>query len=84
MSNKIVLGVMGCGPRGLQMAAIAKLMPERFVLGAMSDPDEAALALAKARFPEAKFFASSDDLLEQGKVDAVITEIPPLSIPNMW
>ena len=40
MSDKIKLGVLGCGPRGLQMAAIAKLMPERFVLSAMSDPDE--------------------------------------------
>ena len=77
MSDKIRLGVLGCGPRGLQMAAIAKLMPERFVLSAMSDPDETALAKAKAKFTGAEFFSSSDDLLEKGRIDAVITEIPP-------
>lgn len=77
MSNKIKLGVLGCGPRGLQMAAIAKLMPESFVLSAMSDPDNEARAKAKAKFPEAEIFSSSDDLLDKAKIDAVITEIPP-------
>ncbi|MBO4305321.1 MAG: Gfo/Idh/MocA family oxidoreductase [Lentisphaeria bacterium] len=77
MSDKIKLGVLGCGPRALQMAAITKLMPERFVLTAMSDPDEKALEKGKAKFSEATFFRSSDDLLDKGGVDAVITEIPP-------
>ena len=77
MSEKARLGVAGCGPRGVQMARIAKILPECCTLTAMSDPDEAALAKAAAAFPEIKLFRSSDELLDSGLIDAVITEIPP-------
>ena len=43
----------------------------------MSDPDEGALAKAREAFPDIKLFKSSDELLDSGLVDAVITEIPP-------
>lgn len=73
----IRIGVMGCGPRGMQMARITKLIPESFTLTCMSDLDETRLAEAQSAFPEIKLFRSSDELLDSGLADAVITEIPP-------
>ena len=79
MTQKKVLkiGILGCGPRGRQMAGITKLIPECCRLTAMSDSDEDALNLTRAAFPEIKLYTSSDALLDSGTVDAVITEIPP-------
>ena len=77
MNEKVRLGIMGCGPRGMQMARIAKLLPDCCLLTAMSDPDENALKAAGEAFPEIKLFRSSDELLDSGLADAVITEIPP-------
>ena len=79
MSQKkgLRIGILGCGPRGRQMAGIAKLLPECCQLAAMSDNDENALNLTRAEFPEVKLYSSSDALLDSGTVDAVITEIPP-------
>ena len=77
MSEKVRIGIMGCGPRGIQMGRIALLENTYCELTAMSDPDEKALSKAREAFPEIKLFASSDELLDSGVVDAVITEIPP-------
>lgn len=71
------MGILGCGPRALQMAAVIKLLPECCCIAAMSDPDEQALLRAGNLFPDLKLFPSSDHLLDSGVVDAVITEIPP-------
>ena len=73
----IRMGVLGCGPRGMQMARITKLIPEYFTLTAVSDPDEKKLADAESGLPGVALFRSSDELLDSGLVDAVITEIPP-------
>ena len=77
MSRQVRIGILGCGPRGMQMARIAKLLPDCCVLTAMSDPDENALQEAKAAFPEIRLFSSSDALLDSGAAEAVITEVPP-------
>ncbi|OQA78611.1 MAG: Glycosyl hydrolase family 109 protein 1 precursor [Lentisphaerae bacterium ADurb.Bin242] len=77
MNKKVKTAVLGCGPRGIQMARIVKLVPECCRLIAMSDPNPDALAGAKKAFPEIGFFQSSDELLDSGMADAVITEIPP-------
>ena len=77
MNGKVNLGIAGCGPRGMQMARIAKLLPECCVLTAMSDPGEMALARAGEAFPEIKRFRSTDEMLDSGLIDALITEIPP-------
>ena len=71
------IGILGCGPRAMQMARITKLVPECCRLAAMSDPQEEALKNAGTAFPEIRLFKSSDELLDSGLVDAVITEIPP-------
>lgn len=71
------IGILGCGPRGEQMACIVKQLPEKCKLVAMSDPDKAALKKAGDLFPEIALYESSDALLESGSVDAVITEVPP-------
>ena len=77
MHETVKIGILGCGPRGMQMARIVKLMPEYCQLTAMSDPDASALARAMAAFPEIRHFTSSDVLLDSGTVQAIITEIPP-------
>lgn len=77
MCEIVRLGILGCGPRGIQMGRIAKLLADCCTLTAMSDPDEAALCKAREAFPEIRFFQSSDALLQSGLADAVITEIPP-------
>lgn len=77
MNRKIQLGIMGCGPRGMQMARIAKLLPDHCLLTAMSDPDEKALNAAGEVFPEIKLCRNSDELLDSCLIDAVITEVPP-------
>ena len=77
MSEYVRLGIAGCGPRGMQMGRIAKLLPDCCRLTAMSDPDETALAKTAKVFPEIKLFHSTDELLDSGLIDAVITEIPP-------
>ena len=77
MNKQVRIGILGCGPRGMQMAWITNLLPDCCVLTAMSDPDENALQKAKEAFPGIAFYASSDALLDSGKVDAVITEVPP-------
>ena len=77
MSEVVRIGILGCGPRAMQMARITKLVPENCLLTAMSDPQEAAMNNARSAFPEIKVFKSSDELLDSGLADAVITEIPP-------
>ena len=42
MNEKVRFGIMGCGPRGMQMARIAKLLPDCCRLTAMSDPADTA------------------------------------------
>ena len=77
MSRKLKIGILGCGPRGREMARITKLVPECCELVAMSDPAEKARLAASEISPDIKFFESSDDLLNSGLVEAVITETPP-------
>ena len=77
MCEIVRIGILGCGPRGIQMGRITQLLPDCCLLTAMSDTDEAALANAREAFPDLKLFQSSDALLDSGLVDAVITEIPP-------
>lgn len=71
------IGIAGCGPRGIQMGRIAQLLPEYCTLSAISDPGSGALAAGGGIFPEAKLFSSTDEMLDSGSIDAVITEIPP-------
>lgn len=71
------IGILGCGPRGMQMGCITKLLPDMCKLTAMSDLNTDNLAKAKKLFPEIDVYESSDALLDSGKIDAVITEVPP-------
>lgn len=59
------------------MARIAALLPDCCELTAVSDPNENSFASIKAEFPQTAFFTSSDELLDSGCVQAVITEVPP-------
>ena len=77
MGEVVRIGVMGCGPRGRQMAHIAELLPDCCKLTAMSDPEESSRNLVQKLFPGVPVFRSSDEMLDSGLIDAVITEIPP-------
>ncbi len=77
MSDKVKIGILGCGPRGIQMAYIVKLLPDLCELAAMSEPAPAANAAARTAFPGIRIFSSSEELLDSGMADAVITEVPP-------
>ena len=88
MNEKVRFGILGCGPRGIQMARIAKLLPDCCLLTAMSDPDENALKTAGAAFPEIKLFLSSDELLDSGLIVAVIvtlvTPAPDKAVTDLY
>ena len=73
--DTIRIGILGCGPRGIQMAWVTKLIPEYFTLTCMSDPDNNALESAQKNFPEIKLFQSSDELLDSGLADALSTAL---------
>ncbi|MFA6931630.1 MAG: Gfo/Idh/MocA family oxidoreductase [Lentisphaeria bacterium] len=77
MSNFVKFGILGCGPRGMQMARVLQLLPDLAALCAMSDTDPVNLKKASREFSGVSFYDSSDALIESGLVDAVITEIPP-------
>lgn len=77
MSNFVKFGILGCGPRGMQMARVLRLLPDQATLCAMSDTDPVNLKKAAGEFSGVAFYDSSDGLLASGLVDAVITEIPP-------
>ena len=79
MSNFVKFGILGCGPRGLQMARVLRLLPDLVTLSAMSDTDAACLQKAAGEFSDVAFYDSSDALLDSALLDAVITEIPPAS-----
>ena len=77
MCQIVRIGILGSGPRAMQMGRIIQLCPEKCKLTAMSDSDANALKEAQKAFPEIRLFTSSDELLDSGLVDAVLTEIPP-------
>ncbi|MBQ6470690.1 MAG: Gfo/Idh/MocA family oxidoreductase [Victivallales bacterium] len=77
MHDKVRIGVAGYGPRGRQMAYIARLLPECCVLTAIGDICDEALERAKGDFPDVRLFHQTEELLTSGLIDAVITEIPP-------
>ena len=76
-SELVRIAILGCGPRGDQMSKIVSLLTKSFKLCAMSDPDPAARAKVKSRYPDLEVYESSDDLLDKAKIDAVIVETPP-------
>ena len=51
MGEVVRIGVMGCGPRGRQMAYITGLLPDCCKLTVMSDPEESSRNLVKTLFP---------------------------------
>lgn len=76
-STVVKIGILACGPRGIQMAKIVSLLTKSFQLTAMSDPQEANRNQAKNLFPDIELFSTSEDLLEKGNIEAVIVETPP-------
>ncbi|MBR2906135.1 MAG: Gfo/Idh/MocA family oxidoreductase, partial [Lentisphaeria bacterium] len=76
-STLVRIAILGCGPRGIQMAKIVALLTKSFKLTAMSDMDAAARERVKSLFPDLELYESSDDLLDKAAIDAVIVETPP-------
>ena len=77
MNKPLRTGILACGSRAVQLAKIMKLYPELYKLEVMSDPDSQSLTYAGQLFPDVKLFESSDTLLENCRLDAVLVETPP-------
>ena len=77
MDKIVKIGIIGCGPRALQMGRIVCLLSKCVKLTAMSEPDQERLNRAGGIFPGIELFLSSDELLEKGDIDAIIVETPP-------
>eukprot|EP01035_Chromulina_nebulosa_P047579 gene47579-64499_t len=79
MSGKLRVGVIGTGMMGYEHINNLKLMPE-VEITALADPTEKMLALGKGMLgPEGASvatFATGDELLASGLVDAVVIASP--------
>src|SRR3954469_15834204 len=83
MAN-VRLGVIGLGAQGGAYAGfLADGKVKNMVLGAICDNDPAKKELAAEKYPEVPFYENYIDMLESGKVDAVVTCVPHYLHPEM-
>lgn len=80
----VSLGVIGVGAQGSKYAAfVTEGRVPRMTLGALCDTDPEALASAAADHPGVPTFASHEELLAAGVVDAVVTCVPHYDHPDV-
>jgi len=78
------LGIIGAGTQGSSYARfIAEGMVPHMTLAAIADTDPAQLAAAAEKHPGAATFATHQELLASGLVDAVVTTIPHYHHPEV-
>ncbi|PFO04215.1 dehydrogenase [Bacillus sp. AFS076308] len=83
MAN-VRLGIIGLGAQGGAYAGfLADGKVKNMVLGAICDNDPAKKELAAEKYPEVPFYDDYIDMLESGKVDAVVTCVPHYLHPEM-
>lgn len=75
-TSPLSVGLVGCGAIAqlAHLPVLASIAQARVV--AIADPDARSLAAAGARVPGARTFATADELLEHGAVDAVVLALP--------
>jgi predicted dehydrogenase len=70
------VGIVGTGAIARWHIAAAELIPAEVQITAICDPNESALRAAAAELPDAKLFASLEDLLDSGEIDAGLIATP--------
>lgn len=77
MAHKVKLGIIGFGTQGSMYAKFIKdgMVPNMEV-GAICDIDTSKKDVAKVDYPEAPFYEDYIEMMESGKIDAVITAVP--------
>ena len=75
-TEKIKLGIIGCGDRGSGVAGIAASLPEKFDVVAVCDILPFRLAAIKKTIPAAKEYKDYRSLLDDKSVDAVVIATP--------
>ncbi len=80
MSDKVRIGIAGCGPSGTQVmfAPILRYLQTGYVT-ALMDPNPAALEYMRPYCPDAKTFTDYDAFLAQADMDAVLIASPVFS-----
>ncbi|MEI3605225.1 Gfo/Idh/MocA family oxidoreductase [Pseudogracilibacillus sp. SE30717A] len=82
--QKVRLGIIGLGVQG---SVYAEFLTEGKVknmeLGAICDTDPKKKAIAEGKYPNIPFYENYIELLENGKVDAVITCVPHYLHPEI-
>jgi len=84
MADQVRLGIVGLGQQGGFYSTLihAGRVP-RMVIGAICDIDPEKQALAKDRFPDVPVYASYEEMIDSGDVDAVVTCVPHFLHPQM-
>jgi predicted dehydrogenase len=77
MTDKVKIGLAGCGPKGAQVmyAPILRLLQAGHIT-ALMDPDPVALEYMQAYCPDAAMFTDYDTFLAQADIEAVIVATP--------
>ena len=84
MTKTVRLGIIGLGAQGSMYAKfITDGLVPNMVIAAIADTDPAKAEIAKAAYPEARFFDNHLELLDSGDVDAIITCVPHYLHPQM-
>jgi predicted dehydrogenase len=83
-TKTVRLGIIGLGAQGSMYAKfITDGLVPNMVIAAIADTDPAKAEIAKAVYPEARFFENHLELLDSGEVDAIITCVPHYLHPQM-
>nr|WP_275980406.1 Gfo/Idh/MocA family oxidoreductase [Halalkalibacter alkaliphilus] len=78
------LGIIGIGQQGGAYAGfISEGKVKNMVIGAICDIDPEKKAMCAEKYPDVPFFDNYIDMLESGKVDAVVTTVPHYLHPEM-
>ncbi|WP_332633497.1 Gfo/Idh/MocA family protein [Halalkalibacter flavus] len=78
------LGISGIGQQGGAYAGfISEGKVKNMVIGAICDIDPEKKAMCAEKYPDVPFFDNYIDMLESGKVDAVVTTVPHYLHPEM-
>ncbi|MGI6082502.1 MAG: Gfo/Idh/MocA family protein [Limnochordia bacterium] len=73
--KRINVGVIGFGGRGRSLALRFHKHPDTRIAG-VADPSEAGRERAGEDFPEAQLFASTEEMVKNGDIDAVVITSP--------
>lgn len=80
----VKMGIIGIGAQGGAYAGfISEGKVKNMVIGAICDIDPAKKEMCAEKYPDVPFYDNYIDMLESGKVDAVVTTVPHFLHPEM-